>query len=517
MERSGGDRSANPRWYEEKLGRLSRGGWAGPPARGRACALGNDRRNRISTCWGELAELRPNADAPDVSWQAFWLPSQPAGRTCWKSMIPATLCRRWGSRSSSRTPPRAGGADGRAGNRQRGGVCLRRSALAAAPADLLARTTSPLALLTIGRQNAPAECGKMTRLRAGPSGRPAAPCVLVPNRRLLAAYLDRPLIAQDFFAAWKVGPLERLLSGRLADVLRRRHAAGRLSERRGLQWAMLAVAADGSTIYPSPALEPTPRYERGVLCHRPRPRAKIRPGDAAAAVRSGGFAGPTVEFASPLPELEAVCGWPAPGRGRAAGIGPEGAPWCAAWPARVGTCADAQCSPSPRPGGDAPRAPRVGVAPYAAHPSFAGLAVRLSANGYAQSPGPDWGLDDETIAASLSTTPACGCWSTPAAFRRTGALREPQRLRWAGVAGRPTRPLLPLGAADERPLPVPMPGSTGGGRHARRRPRRRPSPQPAATLHPGRGHVAGRDRRPVLPRRVAMRPLASERIVRGAT
>ena len=35
---------------------------------------------------------------------------------------------------------------------------------------------------------------------------------------------------------------------------------------------------------------------------------------------------------------------------------------------------------------------------YAGHASFRGLALRLSAYGYAQLPGPDWGMDDATIA-----------------------------------------------------------------------------------------------------------------------
>ncbi len=35
---------------------------------------------------------------------------------------------------------------------------------------------------------------------------------------------------------------------------------------------------------------------------------------------------------------------------------------------------------------------------YAGHPSFRGLALRLSAYGYAQLPGPEWGMDDATIA-----------------------------------------------------------------------------------------------------------------------
>jgi hypothetical protein len=35
---------------------------------------------------------------------------------------------------------------------------------------------------------------------------------------------------------------------------------------------------------------------------------------------------------------------------------------------------------------------------YSGHPSFGGLALRLSADGYAQLPGPEWGMDDATIA-----------------------------------------------------------------------------------------------------------------------
>ena len=38
------------------------------------------------------------------------------------------------------------------------------------------------------------------------------------------------------------------------------------------------------------------------------------------------------------------------------------------------------------------------VTRYARHPSFGGLAIQLSSHGYAQLPGPEWGLDDATIA-----------------------------------------------------------------------------------------------------------------------
>ncbi len=65
---------ANPRWYEKlnklpqlqlakaRLPRL----WKGP--------LGNDCLQTRPHALGEVAQLNPNADSPDVSWEAYWLP-----------------------------------------------------------------------------------------------------------------------------------------------------------------------------------------------------------------------------------------------------------------------------------------------------------------------------------------------------------------------------------------------------------------------------------------------------------
>ena len=41
---------------------------------------------------------------------------------------------------------------------------------------------------------------------------------------------------------------------------------------------------------------------------------------------------------------------------------------------------------------------------YAAHPSFGGLRLQLSADGFAQLPGDEWGFDDQTIARFESET-----------------------------------------------------------------------------------------------------------------
>ncbi len=72
---------ANPRWYEKfnKLPQLSLTKarlprlWKG--------SLGNDCfQTRSHASLGELAELSPNANSPDVSWEAYWLPITQPGR-----------------------------------------------------------------------------------------------------------------------------------------------------------------------------------------------------------------------------------------------------------------------------------------------------------------------------------------------------------------------------------------------------------------------------------------------------
>ena len=83
------------------------------------------------------------------------------------------------------------------------------------------------------------------------------------ENRLLAAYLDRPLIPENFSAR------ESLDSGRSLDDWRTFYQGGtRLVEclqHAGYNALMITVLADGSTIYPSEILQPTPRYDTGVF------------------------------------------------------------------------------------------------------------------------------------------------------------------------------------------------------------------------------------------------------------
>ena len=211
--------------------------------------------------------------------------------------------------------------------------------------------------------------------------------------------MDRPLLPENFSA-------EEVLdtwSGRTLQDWRTFHQAGtRLVDYlhyAGYNGLVLSVAADGSAIYPSQVIEPTPRYDTGAFFgsgQDPMPKdvleMLLRLMD-----RENLQLVPALEFATPLPALEALrCR----GGSEAQGlewIGADGATWCQTYSARRGL-APYYNTLDPRVQEAMLAAVRELVQRYAGHPSFRGLALRLSAYGYAQLPGPDWGMDDATIA-----------------------------------------------------------------------------------------------------------------------
>ena len=275
------------------------------------------------------------------------------------------------------------------------------------------RTRTPLLLITNRRAGSRAVFGRITVSSAphaqfavlprgrGDSGNPL-PVMFPGNRRperLWAGYLDRPLFAENFSSPETLdGGSRRSLEDwntfyqgglRLTKYLK--HV--------GYGGLMLSVYADGSTIYPSQIVQPTPRYDTGAFFTTGQdPRRKdvvemlLRMFD-----RDSLILIPALQFAAPLAELEALKRNDGPAAVGLQWIGADGRPWLAA------------------------NSPRQGLAPYynvldsrvqeamlnvvrelvgrcAGHPSFGGLALQLSADGYAQLPGDEWGYDDQTIA-----------------------------------------------------------------------------------------------------------------------
>ena len=424
---------ASPRWWEKvKLPQL-------PPlprfSRGLSGPLGNGMRETIHHPLGDVSQLKPSAASPDVSWEAYTLSVSPPGKPYvleveYPSDVPQTL-------GLSIIETNAAGTLVPIGLDS--GIDVGDEAAAAAAPHLerhrlvfWPRTTAPLLLITNRRQRSAAVYGKIRVLGGwerlprsdGPLPRSSAAALdlrnngtktVAPDRpgagtmypwprsacesRLIAAYMDRPLLPENFSA-------EEVLdtwSGRTLQDWRTFHQAGRrlvdYLHYAGYNGLVLSVAADGSAIYPSQVLEPTPRYDTGVFFasgQDPMPKdvleMLLRLMD-----RENLQLIPALEFATPLPALEAIR---RRGGSEAQGlewIGSDGATWCQTNSAHRGL-APYYNTLDPRVQEAMLSAVRELVRRYAGHTSFRGLALRLSAFGYAQLPGPDWGLDDATIA-----------------------------------------------------------------------------------------------------------------------
>jgi len=394
---------ANPRWYEKlpKLqipqlqlprARLPKS-WRGP--------LGNGCQRPRSHALGELVELKPNEESPDVSWEAYWLPLAHPGRPHileveYPSDVPQTV--RIGvlepSADGRLAPLTAGAGFDNPDQIVESSPRIQRYRMVFWP-----RTSEPLLLIANGRDHSPAVYGKIRVLELDERLPAALPGPFESNRRLLAAYLDRPLLGENFSGEESLDPW----SGRCLHDWRTFHESGvRLVEylqHAGYNGLMLSVLSDGSSIYPSKRLQPTPRYDTGAFFASAQDPVRkdvlemlLRLFD-----RENLRLIPTVEFAAPLPELEEVLRRGGAEAEGIAWIGPDGKTWADVRPSRRGLAPYYNLL-HPRVQDAMLGVLRELLMRYAHHPSFSGLAVRISAGGYAQLPGPEWGLDDATMA-----------------------------------------------------------------------------------------------------------------------
>ena len=261
------------------------------------------------------------------------------------------------------------------------------------------RTRSPWVLLTNRRGDGPALVGKINVL-AGPSEPPAL--TIPPSAtagRSLVAYLDRPLLAENFSAGEVLDPDTRRT---FDDWVTFYEASQRLFaalKHGGYSAVVLSAAHEGGALYPSKFLAATPKYDSGTFFSSGQdPLQKdvleliLRLAD-----RAGIQVIPAVQFASPLPELEAL---------RAAGgedavgiepIGADGQTWLArrGAPRGVGVYYNAL---DDRVQQAMQRVVHELAERYGEHASFAGVAIQLSGQGYAILPDETCSFDDATIA-----------------------------------------------------------------------------------------------------------------------
>lgn len=266
------------------------------------------------------------------------------------------------------------------------------------------RTKMPLVLLTNRSAAQPAFYGKI-RVLSGPAQLPPLEAVgKLPNERTFAALWNRPLFPEQFGAAeaidtWSGRPLD--------DWQTMYEGASRLVEylrHTGYNSATVSVWSDGSSLYPSNLLQPTPRYDTGMFFdagNDPR-RKDVAELLARLCDRDGIQLMMQLQFASPLPALEEQLRG---GNDDPTGIvliGAEGKPYASVYPPRRGL------APLYNPLDERVQRAMLDVvtevaARYGKHPSFGGISLELSGETYLAMPGETWGLDDRTFARFLQS------------------------------------------------------------------------------------------------------------------
>ena len=170
------------------------------------------------------------------------------------------------------------------------------------------KSRNPLVVLVNHDPHRIARFGQI-RVLAGPDHLPAVPRGRIPEKpRLAAAYFHKPFWPAVFSATQQLDPA----TGRSLDDWQTFYEAGtRLVEylrHTGYNGAVVCVASEGSTLYPSRYLEPTPKFDSGIYFTDGRdPRRK----DVVELLmrlfeRESLTLIPAIELSGALPEIEAL-------------------------------------------------------------------------------------------------------------------------------------------------------------------------------------------------------------------
>ncbi len=215
---------------------------------------------------------------------------------------------------------------------------------------------------------------------------PAPPGYSISRDRLIAAYLARPTVAETFGASRPVdiaAAASGLATETTDDSETAYESATRLADYlrySGYNSAIVGVKNERPPVSVSKPLD----VDGTELMLRVFDREDL-------AIM------PAIEFAAPLPKLESLRRTNDPHTSGLEWVGRDGRTWLEAYGTRKGfapyyNLLDQRVQQAML------ESVRDLVARYGGHRAFAGLAVQLSGDGYAQLPPLDWGLDDATIA-----------------------------------------------------------------------------------------------------------------------
>ncbi|WP_145086928.1 hypothetical protein [Anatilimnocola aggregata] len=262
------------------------------------------------------------------------------------------------------------------------------------------QTKAPVVLLTNRRTGQGAWFGKIS-LQAGPVNLP--PLRFPPtnySQRMFASCLERPLLPENFSA----GEALDLTTGRtLDDWVTFYFATTRLVEylqHSGSGCIMLPVLCEGSSLYPSELLQPTPRYDTGLFFESGQDplRKDVLELLLRLCDRAGVQCVPSLQFTTPLPELERQRLLDPAGSIGIEPVGADGRPLLSRRSPRRGL------APYYNPLDERVQAAMQNVVAelagrYGAHPSLTGIGLQLGPESYALLPEDLSSCDDRTLFA----------------------------------------------------------------------------------------------------------------------
>ncbi len=400
---------ANPSWWQ----RLP--AWAQVSRlRGRnQGAIGNVRPVVRPMAKGKLVELPSAVKGSEPSWQAYTLPVREPGKAHLVE-IEYPLAARQHLAISLLEPD----ASGRVTTSHRDVGMYSEGLSDAGDGEVgvhrfvfWPRTRSPQLLLVNRHPEAAGQYGKINLLRqddslAGLTERPAASG----GERMVAGYLAKPLLPGNFGAAEVLDPGSGLSVQGWSTFLEGARRLAQTLRLGGRNTVMLSVAADGSGLYPSRIISPSPRYDTGLLAASGQDPVRKDVLEMLLRVfdREGIRVVPTVQLAAPLPRLEGlrVGADSQTTESQVTGIscvGGDGRSWLASHSSEEGL------APFYNPLNDRVQAEVVEMvgelaSRYGKHASFAGVGLQVSGMGYGLMPGLGWGLDDRTVAEFSQAT-----------------------------------------------------------------------------------------------------------------
>ncbi len=366
--------------------------------------LGSIRAGAVDLPLGRFVELPPTVGGADPHWQAYSLPLEVVGEPhVLEIEYPADAEQHFGI--SIVEPNSAGVVEGIGRD---AGVYVEGFGRSEAKERHVhrvifwPRTQAPLLLMTNSHPTAPTHFGHIRVLKRKTDHSAGTPPGPPPAKRWVAAYLARPLVAESMGATEGIGsaPGSIASTSRTVDDWQTFYeSATRLVDYLrygGYNCAVISVLADGSSIYPSARLMPTPLYNTGRAASEPNEidglELLLRVFD-----REGLALVPALQFATPLPELEALRRGSDPQTSGLEWVGADGRTWLATHGAANGLAPYYNLL-EPRVQQAILRVASELVERYGQHRAFGGLALQLSAKGFAQLPPLEWGFDDATMA-----------------------------------------------------------------------------------------------------------------------